>query len=131
MAWVADQKGNRLPFAEVTRSTQYFPAGQGGNSLTASAVFLGVTAASAGNVQILTLTGNFKFKMSNQIVATFAHGQPQTQGLIIGDSTLEAPTSGNYSYSGGNHPVIQVAISNITNSPITLATGIDLVVAQT
>ena len=128
MAWTADQKAHRLPTAGPERSTQYFPAGQGGNTLTSTTVILGATAAAGGNVLPLSLTAAWKFKMNDQVETTFAHGQTKVLGLVLGDSTLEPPASG--SYSAGNHPIIVTTCQNITAQPITLAAGLDLVVMQ-
>jgi hypothetical protein len=114
MAWVADQKADRLSIGTPHRAAQYFPS-----------AWPGITAAAAG-VTVLTLTAQFAFKGNGQVDVSLPHDMSLAAGLVLGQAQLLGPASG--SYGAGNHPRITVQVQNTAG--ITNTAAADLIVVQ-
>jgi hypothetical protein len=114
MAWVADQKSDRLSIGTGHRAAQYFVN-----------AWPGLTAAAAG-LTVITLTAQFAFKGNGQIDVSLPHDMSLAAGLVLGQAQLLGPASG--SYSAGNHPRITVQVQNTIG--ITTTAVADLIVVQ-
>lgn len=71
-----------------------------------------------GGAAVLTITVPFQFQGDGAIECIFPPSSPGINtGAALGQPQLLAPASG--AYSGGNHPRIQVSVTNSTNGNLT------------
>jgi hypothetical protein len=112
----AFNKSNWTRLTDAPNMIQYFPSG------------IPNVAVNANSTTTLTLTSAFKFKGNGPIDVSFAAGSTQlNNGLSLGIPILQGPAAG--SYAAGNHPRIQIPLSNFTAGGLT-PTAIDLIATQ-
>lgn len=111
----AFQKSQRTSTVGSDRARQYFPSG-----------FAAQTVA-ANTTVTLTLTAAFQFKGNGELATQIPVGFAMTGALSFGNVVLSQSASG--PYSGGNHPVLLVQVTNPTANPITAA-ACDLLIVQ-
>lgn len=125
MAWTNFNKSNWTRTVGPEHSVQYFPA-------SVQSTVTGNITFTAGQLKTITLTAAFQFKGNGQVEVSGPEGVSNyqtaaAQGLQIGNSWLQGPSSG--SYAAGNHPLIMVNL--IAQAALTTAaTGFDLIAVQ-